>query len=144
MTVWKVILIVLLVLIAILAILYILGSRLQDQQIEQEQALEAAKQVTSLLVIDKKKLRYKDAGLPAIVYDSSPKYMKIMNPKIPVVKAKIGPKIINMIADPAVFEQLPLKTEIKAEISGIYITAIKSVRGKAVVVQPKKKTWIQS
>ena len=137
--VFKVILIIILILIAILAILYIIGSRLQDQQIEQEQAMEAAKQTASILVIDKKKLRYKEAGLPSIIYEGAPKYMKIMNPKVPVVKAKVGPKIVNLISDPAVYDQLPLKTECKVDISGIYITALKSVRGKAVVPEPKKK-----
>ena len=79
------------------------------------------------LAIDKKKLKLKEAGLPAIVYEQTPWYAK--RAKIPVVKAKIGPRIMTMIADEKVFLQLPLKTEAKVVISGMYITEIKSVRG---------------
>ena len=79
------------------------------------------------MAIDKKKLKMKDAGLPPIVYEQTPWYAR--RAKIPVVKAKIGPKIMTMIADEKVFLQLPLLTEAKVVVSGLYITEIKSVRG---------------
>lgn len=85
--------------------------------------IDAAKQVVTLMAIDKKKLKLKEAGLPAIVYEQTPWYAK--RAKIPVVKAKIGPRIMTMIADEKVFLQLPLKTEAKVVISGMYITEIK-------------------
>ena len=44
-----------------------------------------------------------------------------------------------MISAFKVFEQIPVKAEIKAEVSGIYITGIKSVRGGKIVVEEKKK-----
>lgn len=59
--------------------------------------------------------------------------------KVPVVKAKIGTKIMTMIADEKVFLQLPLKTEVKVEISGLYITAIKSVPRGGLIPLPKRK-----
>ena len=59
--------------------------------------------------------------------------------KVPVVKAKIGPKVMTLIADGRVFDSLPVKTEAKVVISGIYITEIKSVRGGAIPTPPKKK-----
>ncbi len=80
----------------------------------------------------------KEAGLPPIVYEQTPWYAKWM--KVPVVKAKIGTKIMTMIADEKVFLQLPLKTEVKVEISGLYITAIKSVPRGGLIPLPKKKT----
>jgi hypothetical protein len=43
------------------------------------------------------------------------------------------------MCDPKVFEQLPVKAEVKAEVSGIYIVGIKSVRGGKLVVEEKKK-----
>lgn len=85
----------------------------------------------------KKKLKLKEAGLPAIVYEQTPWYAK--RAKIPVVKAKIGPRIMTMIADEKVFLQLPLKTEAKVVISGMYITEIKSVRGGIPPLPEKKK-----
>ena len=90
-----------------------------------------------MLVIDKKKMKIKEANLPKIVYEQTPKYMRWA--KVPVVKAKIGPKVMTLMADERVFQALPVKTEAKVVISGIYITEIKSVRGGAVPAAPKKK-----
>lgn len=132
------VLLVLLVIAAIaLVVLYFLGSKLQRRQAEQQQMLEAAAQTVSILVIDKKKLKLKDAGLPKMVYEQTPKYMRWA--KVPVVKAKVGPKVMTLMADENVFAALPVKTEAKVVVSGIYITQIKSVRGGAVPQPPKKK-----
>ena len=46
---------------------------------------------------------------------------------------------MTFMADANVFEVLPLKTECKVVISGLYITEIKSARGGIPQV-PKKKT----
>ena len=99
--------------------------------------LDAAAQTVSLLVIDKKKLKLTQAGLPKMVVDQTPKYMRWT--KVPVVKAKIGPKIVTLIADARVFECLPVKTEAKVVLSGIYITQIKSVRGGSIPNSAKEK-----
>ena len=47
---------------------------------------------------------------------------------------------MTLIADEKVFEQIPVKKEVKVVISGIYITAIKSARGG--LEKPQKKTGI--
>ena len=130
----NVILVILLILVVVLAVLYFLGRKMEKRQVEQQSAIDAAKQTVSLMAIDKKK----EAGLPPIVYEQTPWYAKWM--KVPVVKAKIGTKIMTMIADEKVFLQLPLKTEVKVEISGLYITAIKSVPRGGLIPLPKKKT----
>ena len=135
--VMNVVLVILVVLIAILGILYYLGRKMEKRQVEQQSAIDAAKQVVTLMAIDKKKLKLKDAGLPAMVYEQTPWYAK--RAKIPVVTAKIGPRIMTMIADEKVFLQLPLKTEAKVVISGLYITEIKSVRGGIPPLPEKKK-----
>lgn len=138
-TVLNILLVILIIAAIILAILYFLGNKLQKRQLEQQQMLDAAAQTVSLLVIDKKKLRLRltQAGLPKMVVDQTPKYMRWT--KVPVVKAKIGPKIVTLIADARVFECLPVKTEAKVILSGIYITQIKSVRGGSIPTPPKKK-----
>lgn len=132
-----VLMVILVILVAGLAVLYFLGRKLEKRQVEQQQLLDAAKQTVSMLVIDKKKMKIKDAGLPKIVYEQTPKYMRWA--KVPVVKAKVGPKVMTLMADERVFAALPLKTEVKAVVSGIYITEIKSVRGGVVPQAPKKK-----
>ena len=133
-TVLNVILVILIIIVAALAVLYFLGRKLEKRQVEQQALMEAAAQTVSMLVIDKKKMKIKEANLPKIVYEQTPKYMRWA--KVPVVKAKIGPKVMTLMADERVFQALPVKTEAKVVISGIYITEIKSVRGGAVPVAP--------
>ena len=48
---------------------------------------------------------------------------------MPIVKAKIGPRVMSLMCDPNVFDQIPIKAEVKAEVIGIYIVGIMSVRG---------------
>lgn len=138
MPVWAIVLLVIIaILIVALVVLMIVGRKMQKRQEEQQVQIDAAKQIMSMLVIDKKKLPLKDAGLPSIVLEQTPKYLR--RSKMPIVKVKVGPKIMSLISDPKVFDQIPIKAEIKAEVSGIYITGIKSVRGGKIVVEDKKK-----
>ena len=135
-TVTKVLLVILVLLIAAVIFLYFYGKKLQDQQASQQAAFDAAKQTVSVLVIDKKKLRISQSGLPQIVVEQQPWYTKWM--KVPIVKAKVGPRIMTFMADAAVFDVIPLKTECKVVISGLYITELKSARGGIPQVQKKK------
>ena len=142
MPVWSIVLlIVIAVLIAALVALTIVGRKLQKKQEANNAQLEAAKQVMSMLVIDKKMMKLKDAGLPKVVMEQTPK--RFRNAKMPIVKAKVGPQTLNLICDDGIFDDLPTKCEVKAMVSGIYITEIKSVRGKkkAAVEEPKKKSF---
>ena len=136
-TLTKVLLVILVLLVIAAVALYFYGRKLQEQQASQQAAFDAAKQTVSMLVIDKKKLRISQSGLPQMVLDQQPWYTKWM--KVPIVKAKVGPRIMTFMADANVFEVLPLKTECKVVISGLYITEIKSARGGIPQV-PKKKT----
>lgn len=135
-------LIVLVVIIALLVVLYIMGNKMQKKQMAQKEQMQAAAQQTSMLIIDKKMMKMKDAGLPKVVMDQTPK--RFRNAKLPIVKAKVGPQTINLICDDGIFDDLPTKCEVKAMVSGIYITEIKSIRGKkknAVAEEPKKKSF---
>lgn len=138
MAVWKIVLIVVLVVLAALFIaLLIIGNKMHKRQEEQQAQIDAAKQVMSMLIIDKKIMKMSEAGLPKIVMDQTPKYMR--RTKLPIVKAKIGPKVMTLIADNKVFDELPVKAEVKAEVSGIYIVGLKSVRGGKAAPAPAKK-----
>ena len=114
---WQILLIVLAAVAAVIIVLVILGKRAQKKQEAQQEQIEAAKQVMSMLIIDKKKLRLKDSGLPQMVIDQTPKLMR--RTKLPIVKAKVGPKIMTFIADAAVYELIPVKKDIKATVSGL-------------------------
>ena len=133
--VWTIIGIVLGVIAVILVVLYFVGRKLQKKQGEQAIAMENAKQVLSVLVIDKKMMKIEESGLPAVAKEQMPKYLRWK--KLPVVKVKYGPKVMTMIADKAIFDILPVKKEVKVEASGLYITGIKSVRNGSV--EPTKK-----
>lgn len=133
----RVILIVLVVVLAALIALYFLGRKAQKKQVAQKQQLEAMKQTVSMLVIDKKRMKLKDAGLPAQVLEQTPKLMR--NTKLPIVKAKIGPRVMSLICDAKIFDQVPIKKEVKAVVSGIYITSIRGIRGPLEQAPKKKK-----
>ena len=60
--------------------------------------------------------------------------------KLPIVKAKIGPKIQTLICETTIFDSVPVKKEIKAVVSGLYITEIKSVRGGRIEAPAQKKS----
>lgn len=139
-TVLNVLLVILVFVAAALVAMYFVGKRMEKKQVESQGLIDAAKQVVTIMAIDKKKMKLKEANLPAMVYEQTPWYAKRM--KVPVVKAKVGPKIMTMLADEKVFEQLPLKTEAKVVISGLYITDIKYVRG-GIPPMPKKKSFGQ-
>ena len=102
MKVWQVLLIILVILIAVLVVLYFLGKRAQKKQEENQAQIEAAKQTVNMLIIDKKRLRIKESGLPQMVIDQTPKLMR--RTKLPIVKAKIGPRIMTMVADEKIFD----------------------------------------
>ena len=74
---WMIVSIVIIVLlVAALVALSIYGKKLQTRQENSQRELENAAQSVSLLVIDKKRLKLNESGLPQIVLDQTPKYMR--------------------------------------------------------------------
>ena len=134
---WVALIIVVAVVAAVIAILTILGKRAQKKQEAQREQIEAAKQSVNMLVIDKKKMKLKDAGLPQMVLDNTNKLMQ--RSKVPVVKAKVGPRVMTFLTDNDVYDVIPLKKEVKAEISGLYIVSVKGIRGSLVSEKAEKK-----
>ena len=144
--------IILAVLVILLVVLYFLGKKAQKRQNEQQQQIDAMKQTVSMLVIDKKRMKMKDAGLPQAVMAQadrkstrlifrSPKLMR--RAKLPIVKAKIGPQILSLVCEEKIFDSVPVKKEVKAVISGIYITDVKGLHGKPIQAPAKKKGFFK-
>ena len=131
-----ILLIILAIVLVAFGLLYYFGNRMQKKQAAQQEQLAAAAQQVSLLVIDKKKMKLKDAGFPQIIVDNTPKYLR--RSKVPVVKAKIGPKIMTMMCDTQIYDLIPVKKEVKATVSGIYITGVRGIRGSLETPQKKK------
>ena len=130
-----VLIVITVVMIGVLIALAIISKRAQKRQAEQKEQMDAVAQTVSILVIDKGQMRIKDAGLPAVVLENTPRYLRFS--KVPVVKAKAGPKIMTFMCDAKVFPLIPVKKEIKAVISGIYITDVKGLRSQ--LDKPVKK-----
>ena len=133
-----VLLVILVILIGLLIGLYFFGKKTQKKQEEQQAQIEASKQTVSMLVIDKKRMPLKESGLPQMVIDQTPELLR--RSKLPIVKAKVRcPKISILIADEKVFDLIPVKKEIKAEVSGLYIVGVKGIRGNLEAPAKKKK-----
>ncbi len=131
-----VLLVILVVLVIACIVLYFLGKKAQKKQEEQKEQLDAVKQTVSMLVIDKGRVRLRDAGFPPLVVENTPKYLR--RSKVPVVKAKVGPKVMTLMCDAEVFPLIPVKKEVKATVSGIYITGVRGLRGSLETPQKKK------
>ncbi len=134
-TVGIVLLVILVVLLAALIAMGVWGNKQQKKSDEAQKQLEAAAQPMTLLVIDKKRMKIKEAGLPKVVIDNVPKMMR--RSTVPIVKAKVGPRIMTFMCDASIFDMIPVKQEIKAMVGGIYILSFKTLRGS--VVKPPKK-----
>jgi hypothetical protein len=133
-----VLLVFIVITIAAMIALYFFGKKTQAKKEEQDAQMAAVAQTVSMLIIDKKKLKIKNSGLPQAVIDQTPWYLR--GSKLPIVKAKVGPKVMTLIADEAVFAEIPVKKEVKATVSGIYITAVRGLRGP--LEKPEgKKSW---
>lgn len=139
MKTWQIVLLVItIILVVALIALYFVGKKLQKKKEESDRQMEAAAQTVPMLIIDKKKMKIKDAGLPAIVYEQTPKLMR--RQKVPIVKAKVGPRIQTFMCDAAVFDDIPLKKEVRVTVSGLYITNVKGLRKPLEKPEsPKKK-----
>ena len=94
------------ILLIAVVVLYFLGKKAQTKQSEQQAQIEAMKQTISMLIIDKKRVKIKDSGLPQAVIDQTPKYLR--GSKLPIVKAKAGPQIVTLVCDEKIYDQVPL------------------------------------
>lgn len=128
--------VVIVLLVAALVGLYFWGKKMQKKQDESQEQLKAMAQTVTMLIIDKKRMKIKEAGLPSAVLENTPKYLR--GSKVPVVKAKVGPKIMTLMCDEKIFDYVPVKKEVKAVVSGIYITDVKGIRSPLATPEKKK------
>lgn len=133
-TALTVVLIILAVLLVLLIVLYVFGRKAQKKADSQRATMESQSQTMSFYIIDKKKMKLTEAGLPKIVTEQTPKYLR--RAKLPILKVKVGPKVMSLICDEQVFATLLPKQEVKAQVSGIYVLSAKRIRGP--LPEPKK------
>ena len=110
----------------VLWVIVFIGRRLEKKQAEQQEQIEAAKQSVTFLVLDKKRLKLKDSKLPQQVIDGTPWYLR--RSKLPIVMVRFNGQVMRMISDEAIFDLIPVGKEVRATVSGLYITDVKGIR----------------
>lgn len=123
-----VLLIILAVMIAILVALYFYGKKAMKKQDEQNEIINKTQKPISMLILDKKKLRLKDCGLPPEMMEQTNFLMRMS--KVPMIKAKVGPRVMSLMCNPEIFDAIPLKKEVKAMLSGYYVASYRELHGK--------------
>ena len=136
-TFFIVLIIILAIIVGALIALYIVGKKMQKKQEANQASIDAAAQTMNFFIIDMKKMKLSEAGLPKIVTEQTPKYLR--RAKLPILKVKVGPRVMSLICDANVFNTLAPKQEVKATVSGIYVTSAKRIRGPIVETDPKKR-----
>ena len=131
---------VVLVVAAIIVGLFFLGRHLQKKQGEAQKAIDQNRQTVQAYVIDKKKMKLSEANFPKAASEKIPFYLKAR--KLPMAKVKVGPQIITMLVDSAVYESLPVKRNMHLEISGAYILGYNTAKkGEKKPEVKRKLTW---
>ena len=93
----RVLLCILVVLIIGVVVLYFVGRNMQKKQEAQQAQIEAMKQTVSMLIIDKKRMKLKEAGLPQAVIEQTPKMLR--NSKIDTRKIHITQEPERMVVN---------------------------------------------
>ncbi|MFA5518006.1 MAG: hypothetical protein WDA74_01995 [Spirochaetota bacterium] len=116
------------VIAALVAGYFILKKRMQKKMEEQKVLVDQHKISTPILVLEKRMAKVKDANIPKNVLAQIPKIYKIR--KVPIVKAKIGPQVMDLLCDEDLFDKIPEKKTVQAELAGIFIAGIKPAKGR--------------
>ena len=132
------ILLILVVVIALLlAALYMVNRWAAKKYDSQQEQIARMKERVTMYVIDKKHDYMKNVNLPKIVVQNTPKLGKAM--KMYFIKAKIGPQIITLFAEKNVYNAIPVKKTIKAEIAGLYVLSFDGLKSAKEMKQIRKE-----
>ena len=116
---------VLAVVIALLVVGFFFLKRKMQKKLDDQQSLVNQHKVPmSILVLEKRRDRVSNANMPKSVLDQIPKIYKVK--KVPIVKAKVGPQVMDLLCDEDVFDKLPERKTVRVEMAGIFIAGIKS------------------
>ncbi len=98
-------------------------TKIQKKMDDQQQLVNQHKVPASILVLEKRKDKITNANMPKSVMDQVPKIYRIK--KVPIVKAKIGAQVMDLLCDEAIFDKLPERKTVQVELAGIFIAGIK-------------------
>lgn len=138
-----IVLIVVLVLVAAAIIGLVIYFNKQQKKVKESEAqIDAMKQTMPMLIIDKKIMKMKDAGFPQSVMDQTPWYLKGM--KFPILKVRVAGRVMPLICENKIFDMVPVKKEVKATVSGMYVTKVEGLHGKLPMPEAKKKGFFKN
>ncbi|NLK37508.1 MAG: hypothetical protein GX299_05435 [Epulopiscium sp.] len=135
MTLSDYLIIIAVVVVAIFVVLYFLNKKNMGKMIQAQEFIEQNKTTMQIFVIDKKMEKPTPSNMTKNIYEQLPKSVKMR--KMPIVKAKVGPQIVNLMCDKSVYSVIPVKKSIKVELAGIYIVKIHGMN----LADKKKKTF---
>ena len=135
-TIWDVVILVAIIVIIIFVALYFLNKWAGKRMANQQEMVERHKQTATIYVIDKKKDKLSNANLPKAMASQVPRMGRLM--KMPLVKAKIGPQIMTLVCDNAVYPALPVKKNVTVELAGAYIVSMKGMKTKQQLAEQRK------
>lgn len=125
---WVLYIILALIIGALVGGFFILRKKMQQKMDVQKELVDQHKMTTTILILEKRKDKIANANIPKSVIDQIPKIYKIR--KVPIVKAKIGPQVMDLLCEEDVFDKLPEKKSVKVEMAGIFIAGIKIEKKK--------------
>ena len=134
--IWDAMILVAIVVVIIFVVLYFLNKWAGRRMADQQDMVERHKQSATIYVIDKKKDKLTNANLPKAMADQVPRMGRIM--KMPLVKAKIGPQIMTLVCDKAVYAALPVKKSVTVELAGAYIVSMKGMMTKQQLAEQRR------
>jgi len=115
------------IIIAIVVVLLVVGyfflkKKMKEKMDTQEELVKQYKMTTTILVISKRMDNIKNADIPKKVVEQIPKIYKLK--KVPIVKAKVGPQVLDLLCEEDIYNKLPEKKSVTVEIAGIFIAGI--------------------
>ncbi len=116
------------VIAAIVAGWFFLKKRMEQKVSLQKDLVDQHKIATSILILEKRMDKVSNANIPKSVIAQIPKIYKFR--KVPIVKAKIGPQVMDLLCDEDIFNKLPERKSVNVELAGIFIAGIKQQKGK--------------
>ena len=126
---WVPLYIILAIVVGLFGVGYFIFKKKMQQKLDtQKELVEQHKMTATILVIDKRMDHIKNANIPKKVIDQIPKIYKIK--KVPIVKAKVGPMVMDLLCEEEIFSKLPEKKSVNVEIAGIFIAGILKSGGK--------------
>ncbi len=132
-----ILLILVMVLAAAVVGLFFLSRWATNKYDTQQETIEKIKQSATIYVISKKHDKASNVNLPKVVMEQMPKMGKMM--KMYFVQAKIGPQIMTLITDKNVYNAIPVKKNVKAELAGLYIVSIAGLKSPEEIKKIKKE-----